>query len=321
MIQHKNRLQNQDGSIVITTMVIISIVLVIFSGIVTLKLTELSKQSFKVNEAYRYLNVMEEMGMLVARARELGRNGGGTCPAGTFIETVDTNKHFCLPSYNGTGNLNTACVTDASQLDRSGNPIRYCLQAATGLDTTAALGDGSDKSNVAELNFKIVPVKTPSMIEKVFFAMVTPLNSAHAACDNLQNWWEPCTPDNNAATIYDGVVNEPSIAPVAYTTAPTGTGSSSGPGYAGRANLETFAPTLATWAVTGTNNANEIFTPSCDVSEPTLSNQYWLGCMSCSDPNVLCVDMQMCPPVYGTGTAACAQPYRQRIAIYPDGTL
>jgi hypothetical protein len=314
MSTQSHPLSNHRGGVVIITMVIISVMIVIFSSAVTFKLTELSRGSARVNEAYKYLNIMEEMGLIVARASELGKNGLVNCPGTTWGTTINTHN-FCLPMNAGGTSMDQVCVEDQTQKNAAGANIKYCLKVGTGptggLDT--AQNDSSLNGNVADITFDIVPVKQASYLEKAFYSALTMLDSSHAACSVYQSWATPCTPDNPNETASTAVSVTTYQAPTAFSTAPGGVGAGAPGALQPRNNMEPWSPTTLAWAPTTTN---EIYTPKCDNDD-----QIWLGCMRCTDPNVLCIDMQMCPPTYTTGSA-CSQPYRQRIAVYtkPQGT-
>jgi len=309
-----NPLRNQRGSVIIVTMIIIAVVIAIFSGIVGFRLTELSRQSHQVNEAYRYLNVMEEMGMMLARARTLGK--AGSCPAPLTKWTYHraspaADFDFC---FTGSTLANT-CIVDDSQKDTSAASIKYCLD-----DVIVAKSDGSDRdySNVAGLSFKIKKVGEPSLIEKAYRALVSPFESADAACAG--DWANPCGPTNVTSGSFQGATNEVSNAPAAYAAIPGGAspaGKSSGHS---SSNLESWVPADPTWSPGGSNSKNEIYTPICDpgtVTTPLYPQQYWLGCMSCNDlaGQNTCIDIEMCPPNF-KGATSCSHPYRQRILIY-----
>jgi len=301
MMKSSKMLNNERGGVVLVTIVIISVVLVILSGIATFKLTEVSRQAFRVNEAFRYLNIMEEMGLAVARARHIGRQTcgtAGTCTCPGTLTAVDINPGgtfiwVCIPA----ATVDAFCI---AHTDGAGQANNFCLEAMREVAQNSS--SGIDPATVADLTFRIKQKETPSFFSKLV-ASVFSMGTVNAACPPA-GWWDTCVPASPPAGLAPPTL-QPYTPPPAYTVAPTGLGTQrTGGAVTTRANLEAWTPTAA-WAP---GTANEILIPDCAAS----TNTYWLGCMSCLDANVTCIDFTMCPPASPT----CTRPYRQRIMVY-----
>ncbi len=101
----KSILKNERGALTIVTIMLLSGLFIIMMGVAGVKLLEAAKKSSKMQEAYNYLIVMEEMGQTINRARTVGRDAvdcyvnpaaptatvaDGTCPAGSLPDTQAT---------------------------------------------------------------------------------------------------------------------------------------------------------------------------------------------------------------------------------------
>lgn len=134
MMNTFRRILNSKGMVIISTLVIITVMIVIMVGIASMEVLTAARASSRVNEAFRYLNVMEEMGQIVARARLQGMatDSGGTCPTGYSVVNVATSGlavNVCLV----TGGVTSTCV---DHHDYAGGAQRFCLRSLTGLRTT-----------------------------------------------------------------------------------------------------------------------------------------------------------------------------------------
>jgi type II secretory pathway pseudopilin PulG len=132
----KNKIfSNEKGAVVISTLIIISVMIVIMVGIASVQILTIAKDSSRANEALEYLDIMEEMGQVVARARQLGKgvdNAIGTCPPGTTAFAPIVGLTLCLP---GAGAVANVCI---SRTNRYSTGQNVCLEAVTVVSSTAA---------------------------------------------------------------------------------------------------------------------------------------------------------------------------------------
>jgi hypothetical protein len=132
----KNKiLSNEKGAIVISTLIIISVMIVIMLGIASVQILTIAKDSNRANEALEYLDIMEEMGQVVARARQLGKgidSSSGTCPSGTApaAPAAGAGVTLCVP---GAGPVGSVCLSRTNKYSSGKN---VCLESVTVVSST-----------------------------------------------------------------------------------------------------------------------------------------------------------------------------------------
>jgi hypothetical protein len=291
--------KNQNGGVLLITLVIISGMIVTLMAIATLRLAELAKHAHRVNESFKYINIMEDMAQVIGRAGTLGAAVDNpltavTCPqlsAGSAPVTIG-GKTFCLPG----GSVAGVCYDEDQNAGTTHD--RYCL-------SSLALITSNEDFEIDPLE---LVAKNDHFIDKFIFALadLLQIKDAHAAGCGSPDWSGPCFPTGGSTAATAPTPSQNLTAPTAYTAAPGGaaTQQTDGTSEVTRNNMEPWSPTGLTWA-----HVNEVLTPTC-----TVANQYWLGCMRCTDANITCVQLTMCPA--SEPGCALARRYRQTIAIY-----
>lgn len=293
MKRYLGPISNNHGAAILAMVILIGVLCLIMFGVASMRLTAVAKQAYRVNEAFRFLNIMEEMGHAVGKAKILG-DSVGTCPSGTTDIDIG-GQQFCFSgSFAG---INNFCInhTDMVGLDED-----YCIQSIT---VGSLLYDESD-SMYADLVIDVRAKQEPSIFKKIVDSIA--LNEANAACPNPSEPWRcyGTTPAPGGSYPQPPPVNTIPAPPPAASPPPSGAGSqdSDGTTWAGGNNMEQWMPKNVSWAPN-----NEIRTPMC-----TAASEEWLGCVRCANPNVTCITIRMCPP----SNPGCGNPYAQRIAVY-----
>lgn len=139
-------IKNSRGAVILSTLIVISLMVVIMIGVASIEVLQIAKDSARVNEAYRYLNVMEEMSQIVGRARILGKESqtaGASigCPTGTVRIPSAGTPYVCLPDPDSDGDATVAGIREVCVVhtDYIGATETFCLNnlsfvAASGAD-------------------------------------------------------------------------------------------------------------------------------------------------------------------------------------------
>ncbi len=166
-----NSLSGERGAALLMVMSV-SLIIVALAAPLSITQLNLSREHARAREAYKTLELMEQIGKVVLRSYEVRKRAGAICP-----EDYVTRGNFCFPSGNGTQQRGLFCVQDYETGNEElcvTNEDIHLMQAATTI---------KDSSTIAVIQFN---VREPNKTWR---------ERAVASLYRTLDWWEGRTTD------------------------------------------------------------------------------------------------------------------------------